>query len=311
MDYTQKISERHWNLPDKGEREAARKQTFLDDIILHSHIEKELLSSLEGITTVFDGGGGCGRFSILLAGLGCQVTHFDISQPMLDKAAQLATQAGVAHRITFVKGALEDLSAYPDNSFDLVMSFDAPISYTWPNQESVIAGLVRICNKKILLSVSSRLGSLPYLSSPLDKSRFLLTEDCGDAWAQWCISNYQSAVENFTFNASPCTQLLDTGLLGDGSEVAEYEAGGSPWPITYTFLPEELERILRQNGVREISLAGPGTYARTLPPPILRKILQDPSQKSAFLDFCHTFDQHPSVCGLGKDNLFAKGVIAQ
>ncbi len=190
MDYTQKISERHWNLPDKGEREAAREQTFLDDIILHSHIEKELLSSLEGITTVFDGGGGCGRFSILLAGLGCQVTHFDISQPMLDKAAQLATQAGVAHRITFVKGALEDLSAYPDNSFDLVMSFDAPISYTWPNQESVIAGLVRICNKKILLSVSSRLGSLPYLSSPLDKSRFLLTEDCGDAWAQWCISNY-------------------------------------------------------------------------------------------------------------------------
>ena len=90
MDYSAKISERLWNLPDKGELESRREETFMDDIIQKSHIEKELLSHLDGIKTVFDGGAGCGRFSILLAKCGCQVTHFDLSQPMIDKARELA-----------------------------------------------------------------------------------------------------------------------------------------------------------------------------------------------------------------------------
>jgi hypothetical protein len=33
MDYSRKISERLWNLPDKGERESQREQTFMDDIV--------------------------------------------------------------------------------------------------------------------------------------------------------------------------------------------------------------------------------------------------------------------------------------
>lgn len=118
---------------------------------------------------MFDGGAGCGRFSIPLAKLGYKVTHFDISQPMLDKAQKLAKEAGVLENITFVKGALEDLSAYADRSFDLVLSFDAPVSYTYPNQNQVIGELVRIAKKRILLSVTSRLGALPYLANPLQK----------------------------------------------------------------------------------------------------------------------------------------------
>ena len=89
MDYSTRISERMWNLPDKGEREAEREQTFIDDIVQKSHIEHELLDHLDGIRTVFDGGAGCGRFSILLARQGLQVTHFDISRPMIDKAREL------------------------------------------------------------------------------------------------------------------------------------------------------------------------------------------------------------------------------
>ena len=309
MDYSQKIAERHWNLPDKGEREAVREQTFIDDIVQKSHIEKELLANLDGIETVFDGGGGSGRFSILLAKQGCRVTHFDISQPMLDKAAELAEKAGVAHRMTFVKGALEDLSAFADRSFDLVMSFDAPISYTWPNQETVIANLVRICKKRIMLCVSSRSGFLPYLANPLQKNQFILDDSSSDPWVQWCISNAQKAVDDFSFHESACAKVLESGLLGGQEEIEAYERGESPWPITYAFLPDELERILRENGVRDIRLAGPGAYARTIPNEILRKIMNDSEQRAAFLDFCHTFDQNPYVCGMGKDNLFAQGVV--
>ena len=52
LEYSQKISERLWNLPDKGELESRREETFIDDIVQKSHIEKELLASLSGIKTV-------------------------------------------------------------------------------------------------------------------------------------------------------------------------------------------------------------------------------------------------------------------
>ena len=309
MDYSRKIAERLWNQPDKGELESHREETFMDDIIQKNHIEKELLSNLDGIKTVFDGGAGCGRFSILLAKQGCEVTHFDISQPMIDKAKELAEKAGVLDKITFVKGALEDLEDFEDKSFDMVISFDAPISYTYPNQEHVISELVRICRKRIILSVSSRLGYLPYLANPIQKNQFILDENCSDPFVKGCIENKANAVESFRFNKEVVEKLRADGLMGGDNEIAEYEKGGTPWCITYTFMPDELEKILKQLGVKNIKLAGPGAYARTLPNELLVKIMNDPQQRLDFLDFCYWYDSNPFVCGMGKDNLLAKGEI--
>lgn len=309
MDYSRKISERLWNLPDKGELESHREETFIDDIIQKSHIEKKLLSSLDGIKTVFDGGAGCGRFSILLAKHGCAVTHFDISQPMIDKAKELAEKEGVLDKITFVKGALEDLSEFKNKSYDMVISFDAPISYTYPKQEQVISELIRICRKRIIISVSSRLGYLPYLANPIQKNQFILDETCDDSFVRWCIDNKEQAIKSFYFNKDEAAKLWNDGLMGGKEEIAEYENGGTPWCITYTFMPNELESILKKNGVKNIELAGPGAYARTLPNELLVKIMNDSQQRSAFLDFCYQYDSNPFVCGMGKDNLLAKGEL--
>lgn len=307
MDYSKKISERFWNMPDKGELESHREETFIDDIIQKSHIEKELLSNLDGIKTIFDGGAGSGRFSILLAKYGCEVTHFDISQPMIDKAKELAEKEGVLNKITFVKGALEDLSNFNDNMFDMVISFDAPISYTYPNQERVISELIRICRKRIIISVSSRLGSLPYFANPIQKNQFILDEKCGDPFVKWLIDNKAKAVERFRFEKDSAINFLADGLMGGENEIAEYENGGTPWCITYAFMPDELENILKQLGVKNIKLAGPGAFARTLPNELLVKIMNDSEQRSAFLDFCYRYDSNPFVCGMGKDNLLASG----
>ena len=309
MDYSRKISERLWNMPDKGELESHREETFIDDIIQKSHIEKELLSHLNEIETVFDGGAGCGRFSILLAKKGCEVTHFDISQPMIDKAKELAAQAGVLDKITFVNGALEDLKDFSDKSFDMVISFDAPISYTYPNQNKVIGELVRICRKRIMVSVSSRLGSLPYLANPIQKCQFILDETSDDPFVQWCIGNKENAIETYHFSKDASIKLYKDGLIGGDSEIAEYENGGTPWCITYTFMPDELEDILKHYGVKNVKLAGPGAYARTLPRELLVKIMKDSKQRSDFLEFCHLYDSNPFVCGMGKDNLFAQGEL--
>ena len=311
MEYSTKISERMWNLPDKGELEAQREQSFIDDIIQKAHIEKELLNNLEGIRTAFDGGAGSGRFSILLAKRGIHVTHFDISQSMIGKAKELAEKEGVLEKITFVKGVLEDLSDYADRSFDLVMSFDAPISYTYPKQEEVIGNLVRIARKRIMISVSSRLGALPYLANPLQKHQFILDKNSKNGWIQWCLKNRDKMIDSFQFNKKACENTFATGFMGDVEEIKQaYDRGESPWCITYHFMPEDLLRILQQNGVRNIELAGPGAFARTIPNEILVKIMNDPEQKREFLDFCHEYDSNPYVCGMGKDNLFAKGEIS-
>ena len=307
MNYSQKISERQWNQPDKGELESHREETYIDDIIQKDHIERKLLENLDGISTVFDGGAGSGRFSILLAKKGLKVTHFDISQPMIDKARELAEKEGVSDKITFVKGALEDLSAYKDGEFDLVMSFDAPVSYTYPNQERVLSELVRIAGKRIIISVSSRLGSLPYLANPIQKNQFILDENSKDPFVQWLIGHREEALGNFTFKKADLDKLMSDGLMGGENEIAEYENGGAPWCITYTFMPDELEKILTGLNISNIRLSGPGAFGRTLPREILLKIMNDPKQKKDFLDFCYVYDSNKYVCGMGKDNLLAIG----
>ena len=228
---------------------------------------------------------------------------------MIDKAREIAEKEGVLERITFVKGALEDLSRYADRSFDLVISFDAPISYTYPNQERVIVELVRIARKRILFSVSSRLGSLPYLCNPIQKNQFFLDENADDPFVRWCVANREKMVNSFRFDKPNAERVLSDGLLGGQREIEEYEQGGAPWCITYTFLPDELERILRGCGVKNVRLSGPGAYGRTVPREILVKLMADPEQKKDFLDFCYQFDSNPYVCGMGKDNLLAVGDV--
>ncbi len=310
MDYSRKISERLWNLPDKGELESMREKTFIDDIVQKSHIEKELLANIDGINTIFDAGGGSGRFSILLAKRGLHITHFDISQPMIDKAKELAQKEGVLANIEFVKGALEDLSAYSDKSFDMVISFDAPISYTYPNQNTIIKNLVRLAKNKIMISVSSRLGYLPYLANPLQKIQFILDKNSSNSWVQWCLQNKDNMINDFSFNADICYEMLSQGIVGNGKEEIEaFEKGETPWVITYTFMPDELSGILQSFGVKNIRLAGPGAYARTIPNELLVNIMNDPKQKADFLNFCYKYDSNQYVCGMGKDNLFAYGEI--
>ena len=310
MDYSQKIAQRHWNLSDKGEREHNRENMFIDDIIQKAHLEREILSNIAGIENVFDGGAGAGRFSILLAKMGLKVTHFDISQPMLDKARQLADEAGVEENMVFVKGALEDLSSYADNEFDLVISFDAPISYTYPNQETVIANLVRIAKKKLLISVSSRLGTLPYFANPIQKNQFILDKTVDDSYVRWCLDNADKQIANFRFDKDFCQQVWNSGLCDNIEQAIDlYESGKSPWPITYLFRPDELKAILEKYGVKNIRLAGPGAYARTISNEILVKIMNDEQQRKDFLEFCYLYDSNPYVCGMGKDNLLAYGEI--
>jgi len=76
-------------------------------------------------------------------------------------------------------------------------------------------------------------------------------------------------------------------------------------------IPTPIRNRLSGNayGVKNIELAGPGAYARTLPNELLVKIIKDPEQRSDFLNFCRCYDYNLFVCGMGKDNLLAQGEL--
>lgn len=302
----QKISERFWNQPQKGMEESCREEIYMDDIIQKAHIERELLQNLDGIHTVFDAGAGNGRFSILLARQGLEVTHFDISLPMIEEAKAAAAEAGVLDRVRFVQGSLEDLSAYREAEFDLVLSIDSPISYTYPHQEEVIHELARITARRLVISVTSNLGWLPYQFSPAQKVQYILDPQTDDPFARWTLDHAPGLLADFRPDIAAARETLHSGLMpGSAETIADYEQGGTPWPITYGFLPEELRGILEDCGLLHIRMAGPGALSRSIPAEVLRRIFTDPELRGDFLALCYEFDSQPSVCGMGKDNLLA------
>lgn len=300
-------AEKFWNQRQKSGEEMNRDRLFMDDQILHAHLEREISRHLDGIRTVLDAGGGTGRFSIWLAEKGYEVTHLDISEPMLTTARERARAAGVEDRITFVQKRITDLSEYAEGRFDLVISFDAPVSYTYPRHFEVIRELVRVAGKAVVLSVSSRLGSYPYWFNPASKLPFLVDETDPDP-AMQCYVEMGKNRDKWEPDFTLADRALESGLTDDPDDVfAQLEQGGTPWPVTYMFRPEELESSLIEAGLAEVRLAGPGALARTLPGDVLQKLLYTDAYREPFLQRCYRYDSDRFVCGMGKDNLVGSG----
>lgn len=306
MDKSTEISARFWNLPQKPLEELNRETIFIDDIIQKAHIEKEILSNLDGIKTVFDGGAGYGRFSILLAKKGLKVTHFDISFPMIEKAKEIAQKEGVRENITFIQGTLENLEQFTDRQFDMVLSFDSPISYTYPNQNRTISELIRICSRSLIIGVYCRLA-WTYGFDPAQKLKYILNEETTDAFARWYIDQGSKLLKNYKPNIKDINTFFETGLMEKYEyTVEEFECGKTPWPISYAFMPDELNEIMNKHGMKKIKLAGPGALSRSIPKEVLKNIMIDEKLKKEFLDFCYWYDSQPSLAGLGKDNIVVK-----
>jgi len=299
MPHSSEISGRFWSLSQKPGEEAAREQNFIDDIIQKAHIERLLLENLDGVRTAFDGGGGTGRFSLLLAARGVHVTHFDISRPMIEKARQLAEQRGLTQNITFVHGALEDLAAFGDNEYDLVMSFDAPISYTWPNHEQVLGELVRIAAKRVCVSVYSRAANAAYHFDPAQKEKYILNP------GKLELRGLRRRRKGFRPDFEAARELLRNGLDNPKGIQAAFERGETPWPVSYAFTPGELQALLERSGAKNVHLSGPGALSRSVPGELLRAYMRDDALKRDFLDFCYEYDSQPGAAGMGKDNLVA------
>lgn len=138
----------------------------------------------------------------------------------------------MADRIEFVEGRLTDLKACHDGQFDLVVSFDAPVSYTYPRHEEVLRDLVRIAGKAVVVSVSSRMDSLPYLYNPAQKLQYLVDEHDPDPAVQWYVRHGQAQLEGWR----RAFDLFDRVLEGGCSKspiryLTGWPGAGRPGPL--------------------------------------------------------------------------------
>ncbi|MXR21328.1 class I SAM-dependent methyltransferase [Halobacterium bonnevillei] len=77
---------------------------------------------------------GTGRFTVMLAERGADITGLDISGPMLQEGREKAKRAGVSDTLEFMRGDAARLP-FPDNHFDTVFAMrffhlaDAPVKF--------------------------------------------------------------------------------------------------------------------------------------------------------------------------------------
>jgi SAM-dependent methyltransferase len=141
---------RHWNEAVAGELEWAKRPSVNRELRW-----RELLRRLDGMTSVLDVGAGPGTFSIPLAKRGLSVTHFDLSDGMIDAARREAAAAGVTGgAIRFVQGHAGDMSMFDDRSFDLVINMDGPISASGDEAERVVRETCRVARRRIVLTAA-------------------------------------------------------------------------------------------------------------------------------------------------------------
>lgn len=271
-----------------ADEELLREERFplvlVQTAIANKIIEK--YCSAEKIISVLDAGAGTGRYSIPIAKSGYKVCHLDISQEMIEHAHQIARREGLEN-IEFKLGSIENLSYLKNESFDMSLSFDAPVSYSYPNHEKAICELCRVTENLLFLMVSNRNGVIPFMVD-FDLSRDYLPP------------NYNKEIAPFYATQS----TIENGVEKWPADIQEYlNKTGSAAPLDYSFGTDELKNLLNKEGFGVLEIAGPGALARNIRPENLDKITSDKKLFKHFIELSMDFDFHPNNIGLGAVNL--------
>ncbi len=109
---------------------------------------------------VLDAGGGPGRYSLELARRGYDVVLLDLTPRFLKMAKRRAKRRGLADKISFVEGSIENLP-FDDNTFDAVLCLGGALNHLLKKRKRKKAEreLVRVLKpgKPIFISVIGRL----------------------------------------------------------------------------------------------------------------------------------------------------------
>lgn len=250
---------------------------------------REILPFVGEGVTVLDAGGGYGRYSLELARRGCKVVHLDLSPRMLEEAQKAAKREGLGDRITFLLGKVQDLSAFEDRSFDLVLSLDAPVSYAYPEEERALRELCRVTKRILIVSVVNRLGQLPVALAA--EARFRKS-----------FSLSRKFLASGNWDHPPLFQTMEERI----PFLARFL-----FPPLHAFLPEEIVDRIKDFGLSVRRVVATGTLARLLPKKTLRTIVKNPRLFEEFLELSLWYDAQLEVLGVGARGASGLLVVAE
>ena len=269
--------ERYWDRKAEKELEREddpRKKVHTD--LLWNEIHR-CIGSQKNLK-ILDAGAGPGRFSIPLAEAGHHVVHIDISMEMLEIAKQ-RINPDFSENIVFIKSDISQGFDYEDNTFDIVLCLDSPLSFCYDNYIEVVKDLIRITKSKIILCVANKHG--------------VILEDAGEF-----------DLENFG-KLKTIKEVFRTGTLLVDEEMKKLEPGIMPsW---HAFTPQELENLVKENGCQVMRISAPGTFARFMDIDLLRKLIDNQENYMDFLNFEEEFDKQKEISGVGA--IFAGGLL--
>ncbi len=218
---------------------------------------------------ILEAGGGTGRFSIPLAAQGHRVTHLDLSADMLQIARAGAAERG-ADTIEFVQGTITDMRIFADESFDLVLCIDSPISFCHREYGTALDELTRVSRRAIVFSVMNRASLIVAGGVDFDLTHF--------------------------GTLKTVKEVYETGNLMVDEQLLALQA--NLMPSWHAFTPDELRAEVRARGFQPTELAAIGALSSQTKKDLLLTLVQSPHYQQ-YLDFEERFDADASALGSG------------
>ncbi|PID27331.1 MAG: hypothetical protein CR982_06165 [Candidatus Cloacimonadota bacterium] len=281
--YTDAI--KYWNR-DSAREEMIREEKFpLVDIqttIAWIKINKYLKKG--GISTILDAGAGVGRYSLPLAKTGYKVTHLDISKDMNLVAMKTAENEDVKN-IDFLISDISRMTYIADKSYDLVISFDSPITYCYPDHYKALSEVLRASKDLVMIMVSSRTGTIPfYIDFDVERG-------------------YRDPKDNSPITFTATESIINNGVEIWENDIKEYlEREGKDAPKDYSFEIDELTEYIKNSGYEILEIGGLGALARSIKPENLEIIRSDERLFNKFITYSLDFDFNKHNIGMGAVN---------
>ena len=203
---------------------------------------------------VLDAGGGPGRYTVELARRGYDVTLLDFTPELLNQARRNLRRAHLTERIRqVVEGSIVDLSGFESDSFDGVLCLGGPLNHVLDAHQRRMAAreLVRVAKRgaPIFLSVIGRLNPL--------------------------VDGLVRHPDGILADSRHHLRILRSG---------DYD-GHRGFAPCHFFEPEELESLLREEGLRVEEVAGLEGLAAHHRRELNRLVRSDPKAWKMWMNF--------------------------